>query len=49
MADVFDAVTSERWHAPPVPAQEGVEIIRAGTGATFDPVVVEAFLAAIAP
>jgi HD-GYP domain-containing protein (c-di-GMP phosphodiesterase class II) len=48
VADVFDAVTSERWHAPPLPPEEGVEIVRAGAGTAFDPVVVEAFLAAIA-
>ena len=48
VADVFDAVTSERWHAPHVPPHEGVEIIRAGAGTAFDPVVVEAFLATVA-
>jgi HD-GYP domain-containing protein (c-di-GMP phosphodiesterase class II) len=44
VADVFDAVTSERYHAPAVPTHEGVEIIRAGGGTAFDPAVVDAFL-----
>ena len=44
MADVFDAVTSERYHATAVPPHEGVEIIRAGAGTAFDPQVVDAFL-----
>jgi HD-GYP domain-containing protein (c-di-GMP phosphodiesterase class II) len=48
VADVFDAVTSERYHAPPVPPDEGVAIIRAGTGTAFDPRVVDAFLDAVA-
>jgi len=48
VADVFDAVTSERYHAPAIPPREGVELIRAGTGSAFDPVVVEAFLDAVA-
>ena len=48
VADVFDAVTSERYHAPAVPPAQGVELIRAGTGTAFDPQVVDAFLAAFA-
>jgi HD-GYP domain-containing protein (c-di-GMP phosphodiesterase class II) len=47
VADVFDAVTSERYHAPAVPKREGVEIIRTGAGSSFDPVVVEAFVDAV--
>ena len=47
VADVFDAVTSERFHAPAVPKREGVEIIRTGAGSSFDPVVVEAFVEAV--
>jgi HD-GYP domain-containing protein (c-di-GMP phosphodiesterase class II) len=47
VADVFGAVTSERYHSPAVPRVEGVEIIRAGAGSAFDPVVVEAFLEAV--
>jgi len=49
VADVFDAVTSARYHAAAVPPREGVEIVRAGAGSAFDPAVVEAFLAAIRP
>jgi hypothetical protein len=48
VADVFDAVTSERYHAAAVPPAEGVEIVRAGAGSEFDPAVVDAFLAAVA-
>jgi len=48
VADVFDAVTSERYHAPAVPAAEGMEIVRAGAGNAFDPQVVDAFSEAIA-
>ena len=47
VADAFDAVTSERWHAPAVPAAEGIEIVRAGAGRAFDPAVVDAFLDAV--
>jgi HD-GYP domain-containing protein (c-di-GMP phosphodiesterase class II) len=47
VADVFDAVTSERYHASAVPKREGVEIIRTGAGSSFDPVVVEAFVEAV--
>jgi HD-GYP domain-containing protein (c-di-GMP phosphodiesterase class II) len=44
VADVFCAVTSERFYAHALPRDEGVELIRAGTGSAFDPTVVEAFL-----
>jgi HD-GYP domain-containing protein (c-di-GMP phosphodiesterase class II) len=44
VADVFDAVTSDRFHAPALPRHEGVELVRAGSGSAFDPAVVEAFL-----
>jgi HD-GYP domain-containing protein (c-di-GMP phosphodiesterase class II) len=47
VADAFDAVTSERYHAPAVPGRRGVEIIRDGAGSAFDPLVVEAFIDAI--
>ena len=47
VADVFDALTSERYHAPAVPKREAVEIIRTGAGSSFDPVVVEAFVEAV--
>lgn len=48
VADVFDAVTSERYHSPALPVEEAVEIVRAGSGSSFDPRVVEAFLDAVA-
>jgi len=44
VADVFGAVTSERFHAHALPRDEGIELIRAGSGEAFDPTVVEAFL-----
>ena len=44
VADVFYAVTSERYHAEPVTIAEGIETIRSGSGSAFDPEVVEAFL-----
>jgi HD-GYP domain-containing protein (c-di-GMP phosphodiesterase class II) len=47
VADVFDAVTSERYHAASVPPDEGVEIIRSGAGTAFDPRVVDAFIDAV--
>ena len=47
VADVFDAVTSQRYYAPAMPRRRGAELIRKGAGNAFDPVVVEAFLDAI--
>jgi HD-GYP domain-containing protein (c-di-GMP phosphodiesterase class II) len=47
LADVFDAVTSQRSHAPAMDRRHAVELIRAGSGSDFDPVVVEAFIDAI--
>jgi HD-GYP domain-containing protein (c-di-GMP phosphodiesterase class II) len=44
VADVFGAVTSERFHAPALPRDEGIDLIRSGSGSAFDPTVVEAFL-----
>jgi HD-GYP domain-containing protein (c-di-GMP phosphodiesterase class II) len=44
VADVFGAVTSERFYAQALPRQEGVELISTGSGSAFDPAVVEAFL-----
>ena len=44
VADVFGAVTSERFYAQALPRQEGIDVIRAGSGSAFDPMVVEAFL-----
>jgi HD-GYP domain-containing protein (c-di-GMP phosphodiesterase class II) len=44
VADVFGAVTSERFYAQALPRDEGIDLIRAGSGSAFDPTVVEAFL-----
>ena len=44
VADVFDALTSERYHAPAVSRHEGLATILAGSGTAFDPKVVETFL-----
>jgi HD-GYP domain-containing protein (c-di-GMP phosphodiesterase class II) len=43
VADVFDAMTSERYHAPAWPAHLAVQTINAGAGSDFDPEVVAAF------
>jgi HD-GYP domain-containing protein (c-di-GMP phosphodiesterase class II) len=48
VADVFHAATSERYHAQPLSRDDGIDIIRAGSGSAFDPLVVEAFLDAVA-
>jgi HD-GYP domain-containing protein (c-di-GMP phosphodiesterase class II) len=44
VADVFCAVTSERFYAQALPLDEGIDVVRAGSGSSFDPAVVEAFL-----
>jgi HD-GYP domain-containing protein (c-di-GMP phosphodiesterase class II) len=44
VADVFCAVTSERFYASAMPRHKGVGLLRAGSGRAFDPTVVEAFL-----
>jgi HD-GYP domain-containing protein (c-di-GMP phosphodiesterase class II) len=49
VADVFDAVTSERAYAVAQPQHVGVETIRAGSGTLFCPEVVEAFLEIVPP
>jgi hypothetical protein len=46
VADVFDAVTSERYHAPAVSRHQGLATILAGSGTAFEPRVVETFLVA---
>ena len=47
-ADVFDAVTSERWYSAARPQAAGVEAIREGAGSAFDPEVAEVFRETIA-
>jgi HD-GYP domain-containing protein (c-di-GMP phosphodiesterase class II) len=49
VADVFDAITSERPHAAAKPAHVGVQTILAGAGTQFDPVIVDVFARRVAP
>jgi HD-GYP domain-containing protein (c-di-GMP phosphodiesterase class II) len=44
MADVFDALTSERPYKKAFSFEESVNIIKAGSGKHFDPYLVEVFL-----
>jgi putative two-component system response regulator len=44
VADVFDALTSERVYKRAMSVMEAVEVIRQGRGTQFDPEVVDAFL-----
>lgn len=46
VADVFEAVTSERPYRSPMPVEEAVELVLEGSGTQFDPAVVAAFVAA---
>ena len=45
VAEAFDAMTSERYHARAVPRDAAAEIIRSGSGSEFEPAVVDAFAA----
>jgi HD-GYP domain-containing protein (c-di-GMP phosphodiesterase class II) len=49
VADVFDAITSERPFAPAQPAHAGVQTILAGAGTQFDPVICDVFYRRVAP
>jgi HD-GYP domain-containing protein (c-di-GMP phosphodiesterase class II) len=49
VADVYDAVTSERVYAAAKPAHTGVRIIREGAGEVFDTEVVDVFRKIVAP
>jgi HD-GYP domain-containing protein (c-di-GMP phosphodiesterase class II) len=49
VADVYDAITSERLYAPARPAHVGVNAILEGSGTLFDPTVVAAFCRVVAP
>ncbi len=44
IADVFDAVLSSRPYKKAIDFASAVEIIRAGAGSHFDPILVKAFL-----
>ena len=44
IADVFDALTSDRPYKNPIPFDASVEVIKSGRGSHFDPQLVDAFL-----
>lgn len=44
LADVFDALISQRVYKPPFPMEKAVSIIQEGRGSHFDPDIVDAFL-----
>lgn len=44
VADVYDALISERVYKPAYSHEQAVEIIRDGRGSHFDPEMVDAFL-----
>lgn len=44
VADVYDALTSERPYRSPLPYEEAVQELRRGDGSQFDPAVVAQFL-----
>lgn len=46
VADVFEAVTSERPYRHPMPAEEALELVLGGSGTQFDRAVVAAFVEA---
>jgi diguanylate cyclase (GGDEF)-like protein len=47
VADVFDALTSDRVYRPALPLDDALELMRSGRGRQFDPLVLDAFLDAI--
>ena len=49
VADVYDAITSERPYAAAKPAREGVRVILEGSGTLFDPDVVDVFARVVTP
>jgi HD-GYP domain-containing protein (c-di-GMP phosphodiesterase class II) len=49
VADVFDAVTSERPYRPAQPTHVGVDVVVSGAGTSFDPEVVASFRRVVAP
>ncbi|MFO7807892.1 HD domain-containing phosphohydrolase [Guyparkeria sp.] len=44
LADVFDALTSERPYKKPWPVEKAIDLIREARGKHFDPLIVDAFL-----
>ncbi|MGN0642351.1 MAG: HD-GYP domain-containing protein [Huintestinicola sp.] len=49
VADVYDALTSQRPYRTPSPPNEAIEYIMGGTGTHFDEDIVRAFLRKVAP
>jgi putative two-component system response regulator len=49
VADVFDALTSDRPYKQAWPVEDAVELIRSQRGRQFDPQVVDAFMAHLEP
>ena len=49
VADVYDAITSERLYAPAKPAHVGVRTVLAGAGTQFDPTIIDVFSRLVAP
>jgi HD-GYP domain-containing protein (c-di-GMP phosphodiesterase class II) len=49
VADVYDAVTSERFYSRARPPHEGMRAIVRGAGTQFDPAIVEIFSRVVAP
>ncbi len=49
VADVYDAITSERAFAPAKPAHVAFQAILAGAGTQFDPTIIDVFSRRVAP
>src|SRR5687768_474243 len=49
IADVYDAITSQRPYAPAEPAHVGVRVIATSAGTAFDPAVVRVFRRLVMP
>jgi len=47
VADVFDALTSDRVYRVAAPREDAARVLRGGAGSQFDPEVIEAFLDAL--
>jgi putative two-component system response regulator len=47
VADVFDALTSDRVYRPAFPARLAIDKMQAERGCHFDPELLDAFLAAL--
>lgn len=48
VADVFEAITSERPYRRPMPVEEALQLLDEGSGTHFDPEVLRTFQAAFA-